>query len=83
MGVTDLRVGERVDLNCLNHHHREMRGKMGEVRLQKSFQHRAGSHLAARARSQGHAISERAGGHQASAVEVEKTGVSGNNNGHS
>ena len=82
MGVTNLRVGERVDLNCLDYHHREMRGKMGEVRLQKSFQHHAGSHLAGRARSQGHAISERAG-HQASAVEVEKTGVSGNNNGHS
>jgi hypothetical protein len=81
MGVTDLRVEGREGLSCLNYH-REMRGKMGEVRLQKSLQHRAGSHLAARAWSQGRAVSERAG-HQARVVEVAETGVAGNNSAHS
>lgn len=82
MGVTNLRVGGREGLNCLDYHHQEMRGKTGEVSLQKSFQHRAGSRLAARARSQGGAVSERAG-HQARVVGVTKTGVAGNNSVHS
>lgn len=83
MGVTkNLQVGGREGLNCLNYH-QETRGKMGEPILQKSFQHRAGSHLAARARSQGRALSETEGAGQARVVEVGNMGVAGNNNGHS
>jgi hypothetical protein len=82
VGVTNLRVGGREDLNCLDYHYQEMRGKMGEVSLQKSLQHRAGSHLAVRARSQGRAASERAG-HQARVVEAAKRVVAGNNRAHS
>ena len=55
---------------------------MGEASLQKSLQHRVGSRLTARARSQGRAVSGRAG-HQARVVEVAKTGVAGNNGAHS
>jgi hypothetical protein len=82
VGVTNLRVGGREGLNCLDYHRQEMRGKMGEVSLQKSLQHRAGSRLAARGRSQGCGVSGRAG-HQATVVEVAKTGVAGNNSAHS
>ena len=82
MGVTNLREGGREGLNCLNYH-QEMKGKKGELSLRKSFQHRAGSHLAARARSQGRALSETEGAGQARVVEVGNMGVAGNNNGHS
>lgn len=83
MGVTNLRVGVREGLNCLDYHYQEMRGKMEEEEsLQKSPQHHAGSHLAVRGRSQGRAASERAG-HQARDVEAAKREVAGNNSAHS
>lgn len=55
---------------------------MAEVNLQKSLQHRAGSHLAVRGWSQGRAASERAG-HQARDDEAAKREVAGNNSAHS
>ena len=76
MAVGDLQVGGREGLNCLNYH-REMRGKMGELSLQKSLQHRLENHLVVR---QGRALSERAG--QAGVVEVGDTGEAVNNSGH-
>ena len=56
-----LRVEEMVGLNYLDCLHQATKGRMGEVRLQKSFRHRVRSRRAARARNQGRVVL----GHQA------------------